>query len=108
MINWCNSNQGFLMVLLTLVYVIATIAICFFNYKTINEQKKIAATQKQISMFSVRNETYKIILSELHFWRFTNNEQVENFCNLSNKPDVLLHLATQCQDFCCNLRKFSF
>lgn len=26
MIDWCNANQGFIMVVLTLVYVIATIA----------------------------------------------------------------------------------
>lgn len=34
MIDWCNDNQGFAMVLLTMVYVLATIAICIFNYKS--------------------------------------------------------------------------
>lgn len=34
MIDWCNQNQGFAMVLLTIVYVLATIAICIFNYKS--------------------------------------------------------------------------
>lgn len=34
MIDWCNQNQGFAMVLLTLVYVIATVVICIFNYKS--------------------------------------------------------------------------
>ena len=39
MIQWCNYNQGFLMVLLTGIYVIATIVICVYNQKAINAQK---------------------------------------------------------------------
>ena len=31
-INWANVNNGFIMAVLTLVYVIATIIICLFNY----------------------------------------------------------------------------
>lgn len=45
MINWCNHNQGFLMVILTCIYVIATITICFFNYKAIAEQRNISQQQ---------------------------------------------------------------
>ena len=33
-IEWLNTNNGFVMGLLTLVYVIATILICIFNYKS--------------------------------------------------------------------------
>lgn len=33
-INWLNDNNGFVMALLTFVYVIATILICIFNYKS--------------------------------------------------------------------------
>jgi hypothetical protein len=42
-ITWLNNNSGFVMALLTLVYVIATILICIFNYKSAkatNEQTK--------------------------------------------------------------------
>ena len=33
-ISWLNDNSGFIMALLTFVYVVATILICFFNYKS--------------------------------------------------------------------------
>lgn len=42
-ITWLNDNNGFIMALLTFVYVVATILICFFNYKSAkatNEQTK--------------------------------------------------------------------
>lgn len=99
MIDWCNNNQGFLMVVLTFVYVIATIIICYFNYKAIHEQKKATKAQNQVALFSERYETYKIILDELHFWRFNSNVQVEYFFQLTNISDVSLCLATRCQGF---------
>lgn len=37
MINWLNSNQGFTMTILTLVYVLATIIIVVYNRKSIKE-----------------------------------------------------------------------
>ena len=43
MLEWINSNQGFVMVVLTAVYVIATIAICLFNYKSAQ------ATREQVA-----------------------------------------------------------
>ena len=54
MIHWCNDNQGFLMVLLTGIYVIATIVICIYNQKAIDAQKKISKVQNHISLFSLR------------------------------------------------------
>ena len=42
-VEWFNDNNGFVMAILTLVYVIATILICIFNYKSAkatNEQTK--------------------------------------------------------------------
>ena len=39
-INWLNINSGFVMSILTFVYVIATILICYFNYKTTQTTKK--------------------------------------------------------------------
>ncbi|MCI5733161.1 MAG: hypothetical protein MR296_03960 [Tenericutes bacterium] len=33
-VEWLNNNNGFTISILTLVYVIATIAICIFNYKS--------------------------------------------------------------------------
>lgn len=34
MVKWLNDNNGFVMALLTFIYVIATILICKFNYKS--------------------------------------------------------------------------
>ena len=40
MIDWLNSNQGFVMSILTLVYVLATIIIVIYNRKAIQELQK--------------------------------------------------------------------
>jgi len=40
MIEWLNQNQGFIMSLLTLVYVIATLIIVVYNRKVIDEMKQ--------------------------------------------------------------------
>ena len=48
MIDWLNSNEGFIMTILTFVYVVATIVICFFNgksTKSINKQLKESREQ---------------------------------------------------------------
>lgn len=39
-IIWLNTNQGFVMCLLTFVYVVATIVIMYYNKKSINEMAK--------------------------------------------------------------------
>lgn len=40
MIIWLNNNSGFVMALLTFVYVVATILICIFNYKSAKATKE--------------------------------------------------------------------
>ena len=39
-IEWLNENNGFIMAILTLVYVVATIFICIFNYKSAKATKE--------------------------------------------------------------------
>ena len=39
-IQWINRNQGFVMCILTFVYVLATIVIVYYNKKSINEMIK--------------------------------------------------------------------
>ncbi len=39
MINWFNSNQGFVMIILTFAYVVATIIIVVYSRKSIKEMK---------------------------------------------------------------------
>ena len=40
MIAWMNSNNGFVMAVLTFVYVIATIFICVFNGKSASATRR--------------------------------------------------------------------
>lgn len=47
-IEWLNTNNGFAMALLTLVYVVATIFICIFNYQSaLAARKQTEEAQKQ-------------------------------------------------------------
>ncbi len=46
-IAWINENNGFLMVIITFAYVIATVFICIFNAKSAKASRdQIAASQK--------------------------------------------------------------
>lgn len=98
MIQWCNSNQGFLMVILTGIYVIATVIICIYNHKAISTQKDICKDQNQITLFSLRYEVFREIQDEFHVWRFSNNDQVLDFLGYNNASEVLLKLASHCQN----------
>ena len=39
-VQWCNINNGCIMVALTFIYVVATILICIFNYKSAKATKE--------------------------------------------------------------------
>lgn len=65
MINCINDNQGFIMAILTLVYVGATIIICIFNAKSakaatkqIEEMKNIQKQNANIQLFEKRYDIY--------------------------------------------------
>ena len=45
MVSWMNDNNGFIIGLLTLVYVIATILICVFNYNSATAARKQTGVQ---------------------------------------------------------------
>lgn len=45
--NWLNENNGFLMVILTSVYVVATIIICWANLKSAKASREQTAEQKR-------------------------------------------------------------
>lgn len=68
MIDWLNCNQGFVMAILTAVYVGATILICIFNNKSAkaaSEQlKEMQCSQIQnvnIQLFEKRYDVYNIL-----------------------------------------------
>lgn len=46
-INWMNENNGFIMGVLTLVYVVATILICVFNYNSAKATRKQTEESKR-------------------------------------------------------------
>ena len=71
-IKVCNDNNGFIMGLLTFVYVVATILICIFNYKSAKEAgKQIEAgnlIQKQnidMQLFEMRKRLINDLEQEL-------------------------------------------
>lgn len=47
MIKWCNANNGFIQTVLITVYVIATIAICFANFKSSSASRKQLIYQRK-------------------------------------------------------------
>lgn len=59
LITWCNNNQGFLMVVITAIYVIATIFICIFNGKSAN-----AANKQIVETSKAQEKEMKIQLAE--------------------------------------------
>lgn len=77
-IDWLNSNEGALMVIVTFIYVIATIAICYFNSKSAKAaQDQITASitqQKQnagIQLYNLRKQALQMVADEKYnevFW----------------------------------------
>ena len=57
-ITWLNGNNGFVMALLTFVYVIATIFICVFNYKAAKATKE--QTKESYKQFIENNRAHVI------------------------------------------------
>ncbi len=64
-VTWLNDNNGFVMAILTSVYVIATILICIFNYKSAKATKE--QTRESYKQFIENNRAHivpKIITLE--------------------------------------------
>lgn len=58
MITWINDNNGFVMAILTFVYVIATIFICIYNGKSANATRK--QTEESQHQFEESNRAHVI------------------------------------------------
>ena len=63
MIEWINDNSGFVMAIITFIYVVATIMICVFNGKSAKaSREQISASQKQqkqnagLQLYSMRSD----------------------------------------------------
>jgi hypothetical protein len=76
MVDWLNANEGATMAILTAVYVIATVVICIFNYKSAKATKE--QTDEIHRQFDEENRPYvtmSLIYERKSFYglRFTNH-----------------------------------
>lgn len=84
-IKFLNDNNGALMVVITLVYVIATVLICIFNYKSSKAaDKQLDESKRQF------NETTR--LSHLPVLTISTNDGIKN--NLFNNNQELFQITT--------------
>ena len=101
-ITWFNDNNGALMVLITVIYVIATISISRSNKKSADaSRKQIEASQKQqeqnvgLQLYAMRKEVIDKLSKDKYnevYWDITllfNNELFQEFSVLANrKPQI--------------------
>ncbi|WMJ23708.1 hypothetical protein RBG61_03305 [Paludicola sp. MB14-C6] len=66
MIDWLNDNQGFIMCLLTLVYVVATIVIVHYNRKSIKEMKTTREAESRPYVFAYLHKDPRDLNFYLH------------------------------------------
>jgi len=86
MFSWMNGNQGAIMALLTLVYVIATIVICYYNNKSakVASQQLAAMKKSQIQNFKLTLFDRRVeIYSALKAWCYVVEQ---TFSNIATNP----------------------
>ena len=100
-IQWMNKNDGFLMVIVTVLYVIATVMICFFNAKSAKaSRQQIIEAQKQqqqnmgLQLYGMRKEIITKLsekkINEI-YWDVPllyDQEIVDDFLGLAFKAGV--------------------
>lgn len=69
-INFLNDNEGALMVIITAVYVVATIFICIFNQKSVTASKEQLIQQERISRATFVKEIYMKLYSDIPLREF--------------------------------------
>ena len=107
MIECINNNQGFMMVVLTAVYVIATIAICLFNYKSAQAtREQVAESARQ---FEETNRAFVTVYADF----IRNGLFVLCVSNSGNKPakEINVNIGEEYfknikQEFLPNVEKF--
>lgn len=80
MVNWLNDNQGFVMSILTLVYVVATIVIVIYNRKSIRELQKTREEESRPYLFAYLDKDPRDICFYL---------RVKNFGKTSGKVEEI-------------------
>jgi hypothetical protein len=103
MIEWLNCNQGFVMTILSLVYVGATLFICFSNSestktasKQLEEMKNIQQQNVNIQLFDKRHGIYYIL------WRWCDISKMTFNDVSSPQTEVFMRLL---HDYCPGLNE---
>lgn len=85
-INWLNANQGFVICLLTLVYVIATIVIVYYNRRSIKEMKDAREAESRPYIFAYLHKDPRDLCFYLRIKNFGKNGG--KIKNISITPDM--------------------
>ena len=110
MFAWMNENSGALLVIVTFAYVIATVFICYYNWKSAKaSREQIIASQKQqeqntgLQLYSMRKEVVNKVAKHQYnevFWDLPllfNEKLSDEFQNIAyeagrlEKMEVLIH-----------------
>ena len=110
-INWLNQNNGFIMSLLTFVYVVATILICVFNYKSAKATKD--QTKESYNQFIENNRAHivpKIIVLEgemlcLAFQNIGHDIAMDVVIDVNEEWLKKLEQTVKLSEFAASLRK---
>lgn len=102
MIQWMNENDGFLMAIITFVYVIATGLICYFNGKSAaSSRKQIEEAQKQqkqnagLQLYSLRKDVLNSLKKKEYnkiYWDVAllfDDEIFDSFSVIASKAEEL-------------------
>ena len=65
-LNWCNTNQGFLSGLLTILALLLSMIAIIITLRNENRQKRIEKANIDISLLDRRIEIYNYFLNVIH------------------------------------------
>jgi len=100
-IDWINANQGFAMSLLTLVYVIATLIIIYYNRKSIKELQEAREAESRPYIFAYLDKDPRDLCFYLRVKNYGKSGAKLN--NVSISPKLKLNNAALPEDFLRNV-----
>ena len=100
-IDWLNTNQGFAMSLLTLVYVVATVVIVCYNRKSIKELQESREAESRPYIFAYLDKDPRDLCFYLRVKNFGKSGAMLN--NVSISPNLKLYDAALPEDFLRNV-----
>lgn len=100
-INWLNENQGFVMILLTLVYVVATVIIVLYNRKTIMEMQEAREAESRPYVFAYLDKDPRDLRFYLRFKNYGKSGAKLNMVSIS--PILKFYHDAEPQNFLRNV-----